>query len=147
MTDTRLPTDDQLWLCMSETMRSVILPRLDDPWARAALIRLIGLAEFAPKRGEDPSEQRTSETIACIDQLASNYPDIAAQLPGGWPGVDQGQVLDLCSQLLAASVGDENEQANAVRIQLKTLLKVHLTEDFTVSSPLITSFAGGLNDR
>ena len=84
MTDTRLPTDDQLWLCMSETMRSVILPRLDDPWARAALIRLIGLAEFAPKRGEDPSEQRTSETIACIDQLASSYPDIA--VAGGLAG-------------------------------------------------------------
>ena len=64
MTEARLPTDRQLWHCMSETMRSVVLPRLQDPWARVALIRLIGLAEYVPVRGEDPTPGRVAELVA-----------------------------------------------------------------------------------
>ena len=147
MIEKRQPTDDQLWLCMSETMRSVILPCVEDPWARTALIRLIGLAEYAPQRGEDPTTQRLRDLTTCIDQLASRYAGISEQLPEQWPSVDQRQLLDLCSSFLVNSVGDTSEQAKAVQKELKALLLSQLNNDLDVSRPLIASFMGELNDR
>ena len=147
MTDMRLPTDDQLWQCMSETMRSVILPCLEDPFARVAMIRLIGLAEYAPVRGEDPTGRRTSELVACIDGLANRYPGVREQLPEDWPAVEPTLVLDLCSHLLVEGVGDSGEQAESMRTELKTLLLAHLDEDLAATGPLIVSFGGGLNEK
>ncbi len=147
MINTRLPTDEQLWHCMSETMRNVILPNLEDPFARVALIRLIGLAEYAPARGEDPTERRIAELITCIDQLATRYPDIQKQLPSQWPRKDAATVLDLCSQLLATAVGDNSEQAQSLRTELKPLLLEQLDEDLKYTNPLIPAFGGQLNEK
>ena len=147
MTDMRLPTDEQLWICMSETMRSDILPCLEDPWARVALIRLIGLAEYAPKRGDDPTDQRVGELVHCIDQLAARYSGIKEQLPSQWPSDDAATVFDLSSRLLVDAVGDTSEQAESLRSELKTLLLAQLDEDLAVTGPLIASFGGLLNEK
>ncbi|MDP6828458.1 MAG: hypothetical protein QF515_15310 [Pseudomonadales bacterium] len=147
MNDQRLPTDNDLWHCMSETMRSVILPCLDDPWARVALIRLIGLAEYAPRRGEDPIEQRTRDLTDCVDGLTLKFESLRQFLPADWPGEGAAATMDVCAKLLSEAVGDDSEQAQAVRDELKPLLLCQLDEDFALTSPLIMSFAGGLNER
>lgn len=147
MTDVRLPTDDQLWLCMSETMRSVILPSLEDPWARVALIRLIGLAEYAPKRGSDPTARRIAELIACIDQLSVRFAGIREQLPDNWPEPDATSVLRFSGQLLAGTIADTSEQSSAIQADLKTLLLAQLDDDLSASTPLIMSFGGELNEQ
>ncbi|MBT4518877.1 MAG: hypothetical protein HOC23_02630 [Halieaceae bacterium] len=147
MLDTRLPTDEHLWQCMSETMRKVVLPSLEDPFARVTLIRLIGLAEYAPARGNDPTERRISEVVTCIDQLAARFPAIQQQLPTQWPQMDACVVYELCGQLLAGAVGDNSEQAQQIRAELKPLILAQLDEDLSVSSPLIASFGGQLNEK
>ncbi|MBT4492120.1 MAG: hypothetical protein HOC70_02680 [Gammaproteobacteria bacterium] len=147
MSDQRLPTDNDLWHCMSETMRSVILPTIDDPWAKIALIRLIGLAEYAPRRGDDPTKQRTRDLAGCVDALVAKFKPLQQTLPADWPGEGATTVLDFCSKLLTDAVGDDSAQSQAVRDELKPLLLRQLDEELAVTSPLIVSFAGGLNER
>ena len=55
------PTDEQLWWSVRETVRSVLLPQLADPWARVAAIQLVGLVDFARTRGDDPWPARLAE--------------------------------------------------------------------------------------
>ncbi len=145
MTNMRLPTDAQLWRCMSETMRNVILPSIEDPHVQLTLIRLIGLAEYAPSRVADPDARRINELVNCIDQLAARYPDIQKQLPPQWPAQDEAPVLDLCSQLLVSAVGGTDEQAQSIRSELKSLLAEQLDEDITDTDPLINFFGGQLD--
>jgi len=147
MSDQRLPTDNDLWHCMSETMRSVILPSLDDPWARVALIRLIGLAEYAPRRGDDPTEQRTRDLTDCVDGLAAKFEPLRQSLPANWPGEGASASMDVCAKLLTDAVGDDSAQSQAVREELKPLLLRQLDEDLAATSPLFMSFAGVLNER
>ncbi len=145
MTNMRLPTDAQLWHCMSETMRNVILPSIEDPHVQLTLIRLIGLAEYAPSRVADPDGRRIDELVSCVDILAARYPDVQQQLPGEWPVKDEATVLDLCSKILASAVGDTGEQAQSIRSELKSLLVAQLDEDIVDTDPLISFFGGQLD--
>ncbi len=147
MTNMRLPTDAQLWRCMSETMRNVILPNIEDPHVQLTLIRLIGLAEYAPSRVANPEGRRINNLVSCIDQLAVRYPDIQQQLPPQWPVNDETAVLELCSQLLVNAVGDTGEQAQSIRSELKSLLVEQLDEDINDTDPLINFFGGQLNEK
>ena len=45
------PSDEQLWWSVRETVRSVLLPQLGDPWAQLAAIQLVGLADYGRDRG------------------------------------------------------------------------------------------------
>ncbi len=146
MTEARLPTDTQLWRCMSETMRSVVLPRLEDPWARVALIRLIGLAEYAPVRGEDPTPGRVGELVACIERLADRHPELREHLPSAWPARDPVEVLDLCGQLLAGAIGQTTAAAESIRAELRPMLVAQLDDDLSGTAPLIAAFGGQLSD-
>lgn len=146
MTEARLPTDRQLWHCMSETMRSVVLPRLQDPWARVALIRLIGLAEYAPMRGEDPTPGRVAELVACIEGLANRHPELREHLPSAWPAQDPREVFDLCGQLLAGAVGQTTAGAESIRTELRPMLVAQLDDELSVTTPLIAAFGGQLSD-
>ena len=60
------PTDEQLWWSVRETVRSVLLPQLADPWARVAAIQLVGLADFARTRGDDPWPARLAELAGAL---------------------------------------------------------------------------------
>ena len=147
MTNMRLPTDAQLWRCMSETMRNIILPNIEDPHVQLTLIRLIGLAEYAPSRVTNPEGRRINDLVSCIDKLAARYPDIQQQLPTQWPVQDETTVLELCSQLLVRAVGDTAEQAQSIRSELKSLLVEQLDEDINDTDPLINFFGGQLNEK
>jgi hypothetical protein len=130
---------------MSETMRNVILPSIEDPHVKLTLIRLIGLAEYAPSRVADPSERRINALVSCIDRLAASHAEIKQQLPAQWPSRDEGVVLDLCSKLLAGAVGDKSATAQAIRAEIKALLLAQLDEDIVDTDPLISFFGGQLN--
>ncbi len=143
---TRLPTDEQLWKCMSQTMRSVVLPHLQDPWARVALIRLIGLAEYAPVRGPDPTPERMAELVTCIASLPDRHADLRRSLPNPWPSEDPAIVLDLCGRLLADAVEQDTPAAQSVRTELRPLIVGHLDDELSVTGPLIAAFGGQLSD-
>jgi hypothetical protein len=143
----RLPTDEQLWGCMSQTLRSVVLPCVEDPWARIALIRLIGLAEYAPVRGADPTPARVAELVDCIDNLVSRHPDLSNSLPDAWPSEDPKIVLDACGRLLANAVEQDTPAAQSVRTELRSIVVTHLDDELSVTGPLIAAFGGQLSDE
>lgn len=147
MTGSRLPTDEHLWRCMSETLRAVVLPCVEDPWARVALIRLISLAEYAPVRGEDPTPARVAELVACIERLIDRHPDLNRHLPSAWPDQDPRLVLDLCGALLAAAVEQGTPEARSIRAELRPVLVAHLDDELRVTEPLIAAFGGQLSDE
>ncbi len=69
------PTEDQLWWSVRETVRSVLLAHLADPWARVAAVQLVGLADFARARGGiDPWVSRLQELRALLDLAAETPP-------------------------------------------------------------------------
>lgn len=115
------PTDDQLWWSVRETVRSVLLPQLADPWARLAAVQLVGLADFARRRGIDPWAVRLAELRAALG------------LP---PDARAGEVFDAAS---GALVHD-----SAARPTVRALLVRYLDEDVTLTSPLIGTFRGAL---
>ena len=142
----RLPTDEQLWACMSHTLRRVVLPCVEDPWARVALIRLIGLAEYAPVRGADPTPARTAELTACIDGLVDSHPELGDSLPSQWPTENPTVVLELCGTLLAGAVEQDTPAAHSIRTKLRGLIVGHLDDELNVTEPLIAAFGGQLSD-
>ena len=66
-------TDVEIHRAVSATVRDVLLPALRDDagWARAAAIQLVGLTQYAARRGAD-------RTLACVAELA----DVMAALAG-----------------------------------------------------------------
>jgi len=55
-----------LWSAVIETLRSAVLPHVDEPFAALQTQRLIGLATYARDRGADPTDHRNDEIRALI---------------------------------------------------------------------------------
>jgi hypothetical protein len=60
------PSEHALWTAVIETLRSSVLPHVDDAFAALQTQRLIGLAIYARDRGADPSEHRRAAIHALI---------------------------------------------------------------------------------
>lgn len=137
MTAAGRPSDEALWGCVATTLREVVLPALDDQWARAATVQLVGLAAYARTRAADPAVARAEELGRALDELAAN--ELVA---GHWPG----DALVAAAAALAAAVGRRDEAAEAVRARLRPLLVRHLDEDVTEHEVLLGPFRGRLPD-
>jgi hypothetical protein len=127
------PSDDALWASVAATLRDVVLPQLDDEFARAATIQLIGLAGYARARGDDPAEARIEELRAVLGEL-----------PGGGTSVASGasEVLAACADALVAATGRDDEEAATVRNRLRPVLLRHLDEDLAGDEGLLGAFRG-----
>jgi aminoglycoside phosphotransferase (APT) family kinase protein len=116
------PTDEQLWWSVRETVRSVLLPQLGDPWARLAAIHLVGLADFARGRaGVDPWPARLAELRTALHLDASS---------------DPAAVLDTASKVLV----ERRPERDAVR----AILVRQLDEAMAASAPMVGTFRGAL---
>lgn len=60
------PTEHALWTAVIETLRSGVLPHVDDAFAALQTQRLIGLATYARDRCADPTEHRRTAIHALI---------------------------------------------------------------------------------
>ena len=58
------PSEEQLWWSVRETVRSVLLPQLGDPWARLAAIQLVGPGRLRPPTRRRRPVARTPERAA-----------------------------------------------------------------------------------
>jgi hypothetical protein len=130
------PTEDELWWSVRETLRTVVVPALTDPWARAAAVQLVALADYARTRPDaDPETDRAEELTAALDTLAGN-PLVPAE----------GTAWARAGAALAAAVRRPGPDADAVRRALRPLLLAHLEADLAVTGPMMNGFRGKLPD-
>ena len=136
------PSDDALWRSVEDTLRTVVLPAVDDEFARAAVIQLVGMARYARERGDDPSEARTRALSVALDELAA-----AGNLRSSWPreaAPHPKAVYEVAAAELAAVVAGTDSASAAVRQKLRPLLVADLDADLAGNAVLLDAFRGKL---
>ena len=132
------PSDAALWDCMAQTLRDVVLPAIDDAFARRSTIQLIGLATYARERADDCAAAAGSDALtALLDELADN-PLVAPE----WPGPDAAAAA---ARALSATVGRHDEAAEQVRATLRALLVAQLDTALAETRSLDGPFRGRLD--
>ena len=113
-----------------ETLRTQIVPALQDPWTRASAIQLAALAEMLRDRPPDAAEARAEQLAALLTELGQ--PTAAYSYDG---------VLAACSAALASwDLADER------RARLRVALIGHLDEELAADLPLMAAFRGLMPD-
>ncbi len=130
-------TDRAILSCVSSTLREFVLRGDDSTHARATLVQLTGLVDYAARREPDSTAARTAELVQALEGLAGNE-----VLTGVWPGEPHLAAADA----LAACVGRTDADADAVRLALRALLVRHLDDELTATAPLLDAFRGRLRD-
>lgn len=120
------PSDDALWACAVETLRTVILPALPaGGHAHRTAVQLAGLASYAQSRPPDPTAARTEQLDAALASLAGNR-----LVPAG------GTVAERAAAALAGAMGRNTADAASVRGALRPLLVAHLDDDLAATEGL-----------
>lgn len=127
-------TDHAVLDSIVTTLRTQIVPALDDAWARAAAIQLAALAEVIRDRPPDPAAERAHELSALLVELGRPGSDT-------WPSVSYDAALAASSSALAAWGVDDDR-----RHRLRGVLVRHLDEDLQANLPLLAAFRGQLPD-
>jgi hypothetical protein len=137
------PRDDQLWRSVEATVRTVLLPAIDEEWARVIAVQLAGMAQLALTRPPDRAPARAAELSSALDALAAN-PVVAAH----WPGPERTPVgvFAAVGAVLADAVSRPDPAGDEVRAELRTIVSRHLDEDLGVTAPLMPYFRGQLPD-
>jgi len=139
--DSRL-TDAELWAAVETTLGELILPELDDAWARAAAVQLIGLARYAQDREHDRSGSREAELVEVLDRLAADGNEIATAT---WPDPGVSPTV-AASRCLVAAVVRDDEAALTIRDELRSVLARQLDDELEETGTLLEFFRGRLPD-
>lgn len=130
------PSDEALWASVAETLRTVVLPALDEgTHVHATAVQLVGLAAYASSRGADPSASRRAALDAALAGLGAN-PLVPAE----------GTTEERVAAALAAAAGRVDDDASAARDALRPLLLAHLDADLAATAGLGEAFRGRLPD-
>lgn len=137
------PPDDQLWRSVEATVRTVLLPAIDEEWARVIAIQLAGMAHLARTRAPDPAPARAAELAATLDALAAN-PIVASH----WPPADRtaARVFAAVGAVLADAVSRQDGAGNEVRAEVRSIVNRHLDDDLAVTGALMPYFRGQFPD-
>ena len=137
------PPDEQLWRSVETTVRTVLLPAIEEEWARVIAIQLAGMAHLARTRGADPTPARAAELAATLDGLGVN-PIVAAH----WPAADRTppSVFAAVGSVLADAVSRGDAAGAEVRAEVRSIVSRHLDDDLAVTGPLMSYFRGQLPD-
>lgn len=135
------PTDEQLWHGVAHTVQHVLLPVIDDEWARAAAIQLVGLARYAATRSTGRAEMNAAELAAVLAGLAGN-PIVAATAPESSSPAD---VFAATGAALAAAVHDDGPDGDEIRAVLRSVVVRQLADELAVTAPLVPYFRGQLD--
>ncbi len=100
-------------------------------------VQLIGLAEYAAARGDDPTAARRRELVDALETLTAN--ELVAPL---WPG----EPYAVAAAALGAALGRDDSEARAVQAALRPLLVRHLDDEMATTTPLIDAFRGKLRN-
>ena len=135
------PTDAQLWRGVEHTVRRVLLPAMEDEWARAAAVQLIGLARYAATRSAGRVEVNAAELAEVLDALASN-PLVARHRPASRSPAD---VFAVAGAVLADAVNDDGPAGDEVRAVLRPMVMRQLDDELAVTGPLVPYFRGQID--
>lgn len=139
-------TDAELWRGVEATVRDVLLPAINDDWARAAAIQLVGVARYAQRRPADTVDAQIAEVAAALRALEGNP---LVQQPSSSASTD---VLAAASAALVAAVdADQNDPATGaavdeIRAILRPVLMAQLDDELVVTAPLVNAFRGKLDE-
>jgi hypothetical protein len=137
------PADAELWRSVEATVRTVLLPALDEEWAQVIAVQLAGIARLAMTRPSDPLPARVAELAEALDRLAAN-PIVAAHWSASTSEPDK--VLTAVSVVLADAVARDDAAADEVRAGIRALVSRQLDDDLAVTGPLMPYFRGQLPD-
>ena len=137
------PSDTEMWRSVEATVRNVVLPAINDEWARVIAVQLAGMARYAGTRPPDRAAARVAELAEALDALASN-----SIVSAHWPSksAEPQAVLGAVAAVLADAVSRDDEAGNDVRAGLRTIVSRHLDEDLAVTNMLMPYFRGQLPD-
>jgi hypothetical protein len=124
-------TDSAALASIAETLRSQIVPALEDQWTRTAAIQLAALADLLHTRPADPAEARRRQLLDLLAELGE---------PVGATGSYQ-EVLTTCAAAMG-TWGDDDPR----RTRLRSVLMTHLDEDLAINMALMPAFRGLLPD-
>lgn len=133
-------TDAELWRGVEFTVLNVLLPTIDDEWARAAAIQLVGVARYATRRPDDETAPQVAEVAEVLTRIARN--PLVTQPVDGSPHA----VMTAAGSALAAAVNDDGPDGDEVRAVLRPVLLRHLDTEFDITGPLVNAFRGKLDD-
>jgi hypothetical protein len=133
-------TDAELWRGVEFTVRNVLLPAIDDEWARAAAIQLVGVARYATRRPADDTAAQVAEVAEALAQLAHN--PLVTQPADHSPHA----LMSAAGRALAAAVNDDGPHGDEVRTVLRPVLLRQLDAEFDITGPLVNAFRGNLDD-
>ena len=136
------PSDAELWHGVEHTVHRVLLPHIDDDWARAAAVQLIGLARYASTRTSGRVERNVSELIGTLDSLADN-PIVAGHRRSSDSPVD---VFAAVAAVLAAAIGDDSPAGDEIRTTLRPVVTRQLDDELAETGSMIPYFRGQLDD-
>jgi hypothetical protein len=137
------PTDAAMWRSVEVTVRDVLLPAIDDEWAKVIAVQLAGMARFAASRPADVLPARVADLAAVLDRLAGN-PLVAAH----WPPRSRApaDVLAAVGSVLADAVSHDDASGDEIRTGLRPLVLRHLDDDLAITGVLMPYFRGQLPD-
>jgi hypothetical protein len=131
-------SDDAIRACLSPTLRAVHAAP-PGPWASGVVAQLIGLVEYAGRRGPDPSDERRARLVAALDSLAGN--SLVSS---------HGTPEQRASSALVAAVRRDDANADAdtdaVRATLRPILVGELDDELAETMPLLDGFRGVVRD-
>jgi len=136
------PSDAQLWHGVEHTVHRVLLPHIDDEWARAAAVQLIGVARYAMTRTPGRDDRNAVELIGVLDSLSHN-PIVAEHTRCSDDTVD---VFAAVGGILAAAVGDDGPAGDEIRTTLRPVVTRQLDEELAETGSLIAYFRGQIDD-
>jgi hypothetical protein len=129
-------SDDAIRACLSPTLRAVHAAP-PGPWASGVVAQLIGLVEYAGRRGPDTSNERRARLVAALDSLAGN--SLVSS---------HGTPEQRASSALVAAIrrDDADADADAVRATLRPILVGELDDELAETMPLLDGFRGVVRD-
>ena len=147
MPEPKRPTVDEVLAGAIHTITNILLPSIDDTWARAAANQLVGTLEYARTivAGDESVDAQVAEVRAAIEGLRGAHPQLAERFPAPpAPGAENAafETLALASEMLTFAVGATSPGAEAIRGELRPVLVRHANESFSETSTMLMRFAG-----
>ena len=127
-------SDEAIRACVAPTLRAVHASP-PGPWACGVVAQLIGLVEYAERRGPEPTAERRARLAAALDSLGAN-----ALVP------HDGSPEERAAAALVAAVGRDDPDARAIRSALRSVLVEELDDELAETMPLLDGFRGKVPD-
>lgn len=128
-------TDAAIHAAVASALRAALGDDPDGAHRRTTLVQLVGLTEYAARRGDDASDDGRSQIVGALRAMGGN-PLLSGDAAGDPWGV--------AAAALAQAIGRQDDGARQVQAVLRPLLLAQLDAELATTVPLIDAFRGKL---